>query len=426
MKIALVGAVAAGVLTTVASAAPKVIAVNVDGMIGPITVEIIGHALDQARQENAAALLLRLNTPGGLMDSSREISSKLVASSVPVIAYVTPSGGRAASAGFFLLEAADVAAMAPGTNTGASSPVLLGQQMDPVMRKKVENDASAWLRSLVSKRGHNADLAEQTVREAKSFSEKEALEDHLIDIVAPDETQLLAQLDGRTISRFDGKDDILHTAAAQIVDYRRSARERIIDAVADPNVGFILLALGALGIYAEFSAPGLVFPGVIGGILALLGLSSLAVLPINWIGVALLLLGASLFVFEAKYTSHGILGIGGTAALVLGALLLVNGPPEVSIHLSTALAVSIPFALITMFLMTLAIRARRNKVVMADGGLVDEIGEARTALAPSGKVFVHGEYWDAESSAPVETGAQVRVVGVDGLKLRVEPRTRAS
>ena len=426
MKIALVGAVAAGVLTTVASAAPKVIAVNVDGMIGPITVEIIGHALDQARQENAAALLLRLNTPGGLMDSSREISSKLVASSVPVIAYVTPSGGRAASAGFFLLEAADVAAMAPGTNTGASSPVLLGQQMDPVMRKKVENDASAWLRSLVSKRGHNADLAEQTVREAKSFSEKEALEDHLIDIVAPDETQLLAQLDGRTISRFDGKDDILHIAAGQIVDYRRSARERIIDAVADPNVGFILLALGALGIYAEFSAPGLVFPGVIGGIMALLGLSSLAVLPINWIGVALLVLGASLFVFEAKYTSHGILGIGGTAALVLGALLLVNGPPEVSIHLSTALAVSIPFALITMFLMTLAIRARRNKVVMADGGLVDEIGEARTALAPSGKVFVHGEYWDAESSAPVETGAQVRVVGVDGLKLRVEPRTRAS
>jgi membrane-bound serine protease (ClpP class) len=426
MKIALVVAVAAGVLTTDASAAPKVIAVNVDGMIGPITVEIIGHALDQARQENASALLLRLNTPGGLMDSSREISSKLVASPVPVIAYVTPSGGRAASAGFFLLEAADVAAMAPGTNTGASSPVLLGQQMDPVMRKKVENDASAWLRSLVSKRGHNADLAEQTVREAKSFSEKEALEDHLIDIVAPDETQLLAQLDGRTISRFDGKNDILHTATGQIVDYRRSARERIIDAVADPNVGFILLALGALGIYAEFSAPGLVFPGVIGGILALLGLSSLAVLPINWIGVALLLLGASLFVFEAKYTSHGILGIGGTAALVLGALLLVNGPPEVSIHLSTALAVSIPFALITMFLMTLAIRARRNKVVMADGGLVDEIGEARTALAPSGKVFVHGEYWDAESSAPVETGAQVRVVGIDGLKLRVEPRTRTS
>lgn len=415
------------VVTAVATASPKVVAVDVDGMIGPITVEILGHALDQAHQENASALLLRLNTPGGLMDSSREITSKLVASPVPVIAYVTPSGGRAASAGFFLLQAADVAAMAPGTNTGASSPVLLGQTMDEVMRKKVENDASAWLRSIVTKRGHNAELAEKTIREAKSFSEKEALDDRLIDVIAPDERQLLAQIDGRTITHFDGKTDTLHTAGAEVVQYRPSARERIVDAVSDPNVGFILLALGALGIYAEFSAPGLVFPGVIGGILALLGLSSLAVLPINWIGVALLILGASLFVFEAKYTSHGILGIGGTAAMVLGALLLINGPPEVKIRLSTALAVSVPFALITMFLMTLAIKARRNKPIMNDGGLLDEIGEARTALAPSGKVFVRGEYWDAESSAPVETGAQVRVVGIEGFKLRVEPKpTRSS
>jgi len=415
-------ALLAGLITVAASAAPRIVAVDVDGMIGPITVEILGHALDQARQENASAVLIRLNTPGGLMDSSREITSKLILSPVPVIAYVTPSGGRAASAGFFLLEAADIAAMAPGTNTGASSPVLLGQTMDEIMRKKVENDASAWLRSIVSKRGHNSDLAEKTIREAKSFSEKEALDEHLIDLVAADERQLLAQLDGRTIARFDGKAETLHTAAAETVNYRPSARERIVNAVSDPNVGFILLALGALGIYAEFSAPGLIFPGVIGGIMALLGLSSLAVLPINWIGVALLILGASLFVFEAKYTSHGILGIGGTAAMVLGALLLINGPPEVKIRLSTALAVAIPFALITIFLMSLALKARRNKIVMNDGGLVDEIGEARTALAPSGKVFVRGEYWDAESTVPVETGAQVRVVGLDGFKLRVEPK----
>ena len=426
MKFAPVAGLLTAGLVTAAPPAPNVIAVNVNGMIGPITVEIIGHALDQARRQNAAALLLRLDTPGGLMDSSREISSKLVASPVPVIVYVTPSGGRAASAGFFLLESADVAAMAPGTNTGASSPVLLGTEMDPVMRKKVENDASAWLRSIVSKRGRGADLAEQAIRDAKSFSEKEALENHLIDLVVSSERQLLEDLNGRTISRFDGKSEVLSTRGAEIVDYRPSARERIIDAVADPNVGFVLLALGALGIYAEFSAPGLVFPGVIGGILALLGLSSLAVLPISWIGVALLVLGASLFVFEAKYTSHGILGVGGTVAMVLGALLLINGPPEVRIHLSTALAVSIPFAAITIFLMTLALRACRNKVVMANGGLVDEIGEARTALAPSGKVFVRGEYWDAESSSPVETGAQVRVVGVEGFKLRVEPRTRPS
>src|SRR5215472_3604730 len=191
MKLAWMAGLAAAVAMATAPPHRKVIAVNVDGMIGPVTAEIIGHALEQASQENAAALLLRLNTPGGLMDSSREISSKLVASSVPVIAYVTPSGGRAASAGFFLLEAADVAAMAPGTNTGASSPVLMGQQMDPVMRSKVENDASAWLRSVVSKRGRNAELAEKTIREAKAFTEKEALEDHLIDLIAPNERELL-------------------------------------------------------------------------------------------------------------------------------------------------------------------------------------------------------------------------------------------
>lgn len=420
MKIAWIAAFA-GLLAAMPPA-PKVIAVNVDGMISPITVEIIGHALDEASQRGAAAVLMRLNTPGGLMDASREITSEIVKSRVPVIAYVTPSGGRAASAGFFLLQAADVAAMAPGTNTGASSPVLLTGEMDATERKKVENDASAWLRSIVTKRGHNANLAEQTIRDAKAFSEKEALDDHLIDIIAPDERQLLAQLDGRSVVRFDGRTETLHTADAEIIDYSPSARERIADAVADPNIGFILLALGALGIYVEFSMPGLIFPGVLGGILALLGLSSLAVLPINWIGVALLILGASLFVLEAKFTSHGILGIGGTAAVVLGALLLINQRAEVTIHLSTALAVAIPFAVITMFLMTLAFRAKRNKVVMAQGGLLDEVGEARTPLKPAGKVFVHGEYWDAESSGPVETGTQVRVVSVEGMKLRVEPK----
>ena len=420
-----IGWMACAIAVTALAAAPskrRVIAVNVDGMISPITAEIIGNALDQANRENAAAVLIRLNTPGGLMDASREITSKMVTSPVPVIAYVTPSGGRAASAGFFLLEAADVDAMAPGTNTGASSPVLLTGEMDATMRKKVENDASAWLRSIVTKRGHNPDLAEQTIREAKAFSEKEALDDHLVDLIEPDERQLFEDLDGRTVTRFDGRTQTLHTKNAEIVDYRRSARERIIDAVSDPNVGFILLALGALGIYAEFSAPGLIFPGVLGGIMALLGLSSLAVLPINWIGVALLILGASLFVLEAHYTSHGVLGIGGTVAMVLGALLLINGPPEIRIHLSTALAVSIPFAAITMFLMGLAFKARRNKVVMAYAGMLDEIGEARTPLAPKGKVFVRGEYWDAESSRPVETGEEVRVVGVEGLKLRVEPK----
>jgi membrane-bound serine protease (ClpP class) len=422
MKLTLIAFLtAAGLAAPRLVAAPKVIAVNVDGIISPITVEIVGHALEQAGKDDAAAVLLRLNTPGGLMDASREVNEKIVASRVPVIAYVTPSGGRAASAGFFLLEASDIAAMAPGTNTGASSPVLMGQEMDPVMRKKVENDASAWLRSVVSKRGHNADLAEQTIREAKAFTEKEALENHLIDEIAPDERRLLAQVDGREIKRFDGRPEILHTRDAEVVEYQPTSRERIVSAVADPNVGFILLALGAVGVYVEFSAPGLIFPGVLGGIMALLGLSSLSVLPINWIGAALLILGVAFFVLEAKFTSHGVLGLGGAISMVLGALLLIDGPPELRIHLATALAVSIPFALITMFLMTLVIRSRANKAVMSDGGLVDEVGEARTALVPGGKVFVHGEYWDAVSSSPVDQGAQVRVVGVEGLKLRVEP-----
>jgi membrane-bound serine protease (ClpP class) len=404
-----------------AAAAPRVIAVNVDGIIHPITVEIIGRALDQAARENASAVLLRLNTPGGLIESSRQINEKIVASRVPVIAYVTPSGGHAASAGFFLLEAADIAAMAPSTNTGAASPVLMGEQMDPVMRSKIENDTSAWLRSIVQKRGRNQDLAEQTVRQAKAFSDKEALDEHLIDLVAPNEPALLDQLDGRAIVRFDGRTETLHTRGAEIVDYRLSMREKIVSEIADPNIGFILLVLGALGVYVEFTSPGLILPGVAGGIMALLGLSSLAVLPINWIGVALLLLAATLFALEAKIASHGVLGVGGTVAMVLGALLLIDGPPELRVRFSTALAVSLPFAAITIFLMSLAIRARRNKVITGEEGMLFEIGQARTALEPSGKVFVHGEYWDAVSSAPVLAGGQVRVVGVDGMKLRVEP-----
>lgn len=404
------------------SAAPKVIAVDIDGVIHPITVDLLAHALDQAASQNAAAVLLRINTPGGLLDATRQMNEKIVASRVPVIAYVTPSGGRAASAGFFILEASDVAAMAPGTNTGASSPVALGGQMDETMRHKVENDASAWLRSTVEKRGRNAVLAETTIRQASSFTEKEALDQHLIDLIAPTTEKLLEALEGREITRFDGRKETLHLAGAEVVPYGLTLRERVIGAIADPNIGFILLVLGALGLYVEFNSPGLIFPGVAGGILLLMGASSLGVLPLNWVGVSLLLLGGALFVLEAYFTSHGILGAGGAVAMVLGALMLIDGPPEMRIRLVTALSVTIPFALITMFLLTLAVRARRNKSLMGGEGLLNEIGEARTALAPTGKVFVHGEYWDAVSSAPVEQGGEIRVVAVDGMKLKVEPK----
>jgi membrane-bound serine protease (ClpP class) len=404
--------------------ASHVLAVNVDSIIHPVTVEIIGRAIDQASRENASAILIRLNTPGGLIESTRQINEKIVASRVPVIAYVTPSGGHAASAGFFILEAADIAAMTPSSNTGAASPVLMGETMDPVMRAKIENDTSAWMRSIVLRRGRNATLAEDTIRHAKAFTEKEALEQHLIDLMAPDEHALLDQLDGREITRFDGSHETLHTRGAAIEAYKLTMREEIISAIADPNIGFILLVLGALGVYVEFSSPGLIFPGVAGGILALLGLSSLAVLPINWIGVALLILAAAMFILEAKFTSHGVLGGGGTIAMVLGALLLIEAPPELRIHLSTALSVSLPFAAITIFLMSLAMRAKRNKVITGEEGMIFEVGQARTALSPSGKVFVHGEYWDAISSVPVAEGGDVRVVAVEGMKLRVEPVQR--
>jgi membrane-bound serine protease (ClpP class) len=400
--------------------APKVVAITVDGVIHPITVEIVGHAIEQARDEHAALLLIRLNTPGGLLDATRKIIEKLDASPVPVVTYVTPSGARGASAGFFVLEAGDVAAMAPGTNTGASSPVLLTGQMDQVMRDKVENDSAALLRSMTSRRGRNSELAEETVRKAKAFTEKEALDQKLVELVANNEQQLFELLDGREITRWDGHKTTLHLAGAMVNEARTTMRERLMAAIADPNIGFVLLVLGALGIYVEFSSPGLIFPGVAGAILALLGLSSLSILPINWTGVALLVLSVALFVLEAKLTSHGILGFGGTISMVLGALLLINGPPEVRIHLATALGVAIPFAAITMFLVSMVIQARRNKVLTGASGMVGEMGVARTALAPEGQVLVRGEYWDAVALMPIPAGAQVRVTAVNGLKLRVE------
>jgi membrane-bound serine protease (ClpP class) len=404
------------------SAAPKVIAVDVDGMVHPITSAIVGSALAQAKAENAALLLVRLNTPGGLMDAMRDTIGKMVASSVPVVTYVGPSGGRAASAGFFLLEAGDVAAMAPGTATGAAHPVLLGTEMDPVMKQKVENDAAAYLRSICAKRGRNSALAETAVRESKSFTEREALDQKLVEIVAANERQLLADLDGRTVTRFDGTTVTLHTAGAEIEEYQRSLRERIISGIADPNIALVLLVIGALGIYVEFSSPGLIFPGVAGAILVLLALSAISVLPINWLGAALILLAFGLFLLEVKVASHGILGAGGAIALMLGAVMLINSPvPELRVRWVTAIAVALPFSAITMFLLTIAMRARRNKIATGSEGMVGQLGSAVTELALTGKVFVHGEYWDAVAQRPVAAGAQVRVVGIDRLKLTVEP-----
>ena len=412
-----------GLLAAVcAPALPRIIAISIDGVIHPVTAEIIGRTLEQARRENAELVLVRLNTPGGFLDATRQAVEKIVASAVPVATFVTPSGGRAASAGFFILGAGDIAAMAPGTNTGAAAPVLLGQEMDPVMRQKVQNDAAASIRSMAAKRGRNSALAEKAVLESKSFTDKEALDNKLIDLIAADEADLIRQLDGREVTRFDGRKQTLHLAGATLVEYEKSIREKIMSAVADPNLALVLLVLGALGIYIEFSSPGLILPGVAGAIMALVGLAGLSLLPINWLGAGLLVLALALFVLEAKIASHGILGAGGAVAMVLGALMLVDSPlPELRIRLSTAVGLALPFAIITTFLVSLVIRARASKVITGSAGMVGALGVAHTPLRPKGKVFVHGEYWDAVATAPVEAGAQVRVTGIQGLTLKVEP-----
>jgi membrane-bound serine protease (ClpP class) len=402
--------------------ASKAVAVDVDGMIHPITVEIVGTAIARAEAERADVVLIRLNTPGGLMDAMRQTIEKIVASHVPVVTYVAPAGGRAASAGFFLLESGDLAAMAPGTNTGAAHPVQMTGEMDSVMKEKVENDAAAYMRSICVKRGRDAALAETAVRQSKSFTDREALDGRLVDLVAANEAQLLQAVDGRTVTRFDGSTLTLHTAGAEVEVYQRSARQKLISAIADPNIAFILLIVGALAIYVEFSSPGMVAPGVIGAILVLLGLSAISVLPINWLGAALLILAFVLFALEAKFTSHGVLGVGGAVSMVLGAVMLINSPyPEMRIHFSTALAVALPFALITMVLVSLVMQARRAKVETGSEGMIGETGSALTALEPGGKVFVHGEYWDAVATRPVAAGAPVRVTGMERLKLTVEP-----
>ena len=392
-----------------ASATPKAIAVDVDGVVHPITAEIVAGAIAQAQRENASVLLVRLNTPGGLMDAMEKTIEEMLASPVPVVTYVTPSGGRAASAGFFLLEAGDVAAMAPSTRTGAAHPVAMGGEMDAVMAQKVENDAAAGLRSLCIKRGRNAELAETAIRQSKSFTEREALDQHLIDLISPDEQQLLTDLDGRTVTRIDGRTETLHTARG---------------AIADPNIALILLIVGALCLYLEFNSPGLIVPGVAGAIMVLLGLSAISVLPISWLGASLLLLAFGLFILEAKFATHGILGVGGAISMVLGAVMLVDSPlPEMRVHWGTAIALALPFSLITIFLLSLVLRARRNKVETGSEGMIGETGAAITELAPEGTIFVHGEYWDAVSARPVAIGGRVRVTAIDKLKLKVEPIT---
>lgn len=404
-----------------------VVRIVVNDTIHPITDEYIGRAIEKAKQQNASAVLIELRTPGGLADSTRTIVEKILASPVPVIVYVAPSGSRAASAGFFILQAADIAAMAPGTNTGAAHPVILGAKVDEVINKKMENDSAAFLRSFVGKRGRNVELAESAVRESKSWTEQEALQQKLIDMVASSTQDLLQQIDGRTVTRFDGARVTLRTAGQPVEDLEMTLKQRILAGLMDPNIAFLLFSIGMLALYAEFNHPGAIFPGVIGLICLLLAVFALNMLPTRYAALVMIVGAFVLFILEAKFTSYGVLGAGGVLLMVLGALLLVDGPiPEMRVKLLTALAVSLPFGVITVFLMSLALKAHRNKVTTGEQGMIGEIGAARTPLAPAGKVFVHGELWDAISPLPVAVGEQVIVRSVNGLQLEVEPLPAAS
>lgn len=408
----------------------RVLQVDIDGVISPITTEVVRSAIAQAQREHDDALLIRLSTPGGLMDATREIVEQIFHSPIPVITWTGPSGARAASAGLFLLEAGDVAAMAPGTNTGASHPVLAdGAEPDSVMKSKMENDAAALMRTIVEHRERNSQpanqaAAEKAVRESASYTDHEALEQHLIDLVAADPQAVLQALDGREIRRFDGRTQILHFPAPAIEVYKPTLRERLLNTIADPNIALLLIVLGVLGIYVEFHSPGLIAPGVAGAILALLGLTALSMLPIDWLGAALMILGLAFFVLEAKFATHGVLTTGGAIALALGAVMLIDtNVPELRIRWSTAIGLTLPFALITSWLVSMAVRARRNKVTTGMEGMVGLDATAVGELNPAGTVLVRGEYWHAQASAPVASHEHVRVTGMNGLTLRVERET---
>src|SRR5712692_2292428 len=378
-------------------ASAEVLKIVVDDTIHPITDEYIGRALAEAKRSKDQALLIELNTPGGLLDSTRHIIEKILASPVPVIIYVPPSGSRAASAGFFILESADVAAMAPGTNTGAAHPVgPFGEDIKGTMGQKIEDDAAALMRSVVSKRGRNVEVAQSAVLESKSFTDGEALSQKLIDYVAPNEQDLFRQIALKPVKRFDGQSVTLKLAGKPVRVVEETLKEHILAYIMDPNIAFILLVIGAFALYAEFNHPGAVWPGTVGVVFILLAVFAMHLLPIRFAAVVLIFASFVLFALDAKFGAHGALAIGGIATLVIGALLLVDAPiPEMRVKLLTALAVSIPLGVITVFLMSIALQARRNKVVTGMEGLIGEVAVVQTELAPAGKVFVHGELWDA-------------------------------
>ena len=404
---------------------PVVVRIRVDGVIAPASARFIQRAIHEAEEASAAALLIELDTPGGLLKSMDDITKAILASRVPVIVYISPSGARAASAGVFITYAAHIAAMAPTTHLGAAHPVGVGSggAPDATMMQKITNDAVANIRALARRRGRNADWAEKAVRESVSVDEAEALKLKIVDLVAADVRELLTRVDGREVETEAGP-VVLHTARATVRTVGMDASERLLDLLSDPNVGLILMTIATYGIIFELSNPGAVLPGVIGAIALVLALTSFAILQVNVAGVGLLALSVLFFIADIKVPTHGILTAGGILSFVLGAMLLTNRQlPFLRVSLQVAILTALFTGAFFLFAVGAGIRAQRTKVRTGTEGLIGAVGVARSALSPEGQVHVRGEMWtaEAEDRKPIREGDRVVVVGVEGLRLRVRP-----
>jgi membrane-bound serine protease (ClpP class) len=401
---------------------------RVEDTIQPASQRFIERVLEEAAARDAGLVVMELDTPGGLLDSTREITSAITTSPVPVVVFVAPGGARAASAGFFILISADVAAMTPGTNTGAAHPVGgQGENLPEDVRDKATQDAAAMIRSFAEQRSRNVELAMKAVEESTSYTAEEALEGGLVDLVVSNLDGLLEELEGREVTRFDGKLQVLELAEPIIYHVEPTFAERLFSVLANPNVAYLLMALGALGLYVEITHPGGILPGIIGVVFLLLGLYSISVLPVRWAGVALIFVALVMFLLEIKVTSYGLLTVGGLICFVLGSLMLFEAPiPDMRVSLGVILPTAVVVAGVTVFLLSRVVRAHKKQVLTGVEGLVGEIGKTLSELAPQGKVLVHGEYWDAHTTGgPIATGTAVRVVTVGQKRIDVEPASDA-
>lgn len=405
-------------LSTVLSA--DVVVLQVDEAIEPSSANYVVNAIRDAQEAGAPLIIIELNTPGGLMTSMRQIITAMLNTPVPVAVYVSPSGSQAASAGFFILMGGDLAAMAPGTNTGAAHPVGgQGEDIGKTMGKKVEEDASAYMRTLAEKHGRNIELAEKTVKESVSFTETEALDHGLIDFTASSTADLVNKADGRKVLK-QNKEILLALKGVPIREVPMSAAQRFLGIIAHPTIAYLLLGLGMLGIYVEVTHAGAVAPGIIGAVSLLLAFYGLSILPVNYAGLALILLGIILFILEIKVTSYGALTAGGLASFIIGSLMLFDSPdPSLRISMALILTIALIVAAVVSFLTYRVVQAHQGRVVTGVEGLAGAAGEAITDVHAAGKVFLHGEYWTAHSDEPIPAGSPIRVAAVEGMKLKV-------